>query len=117
MSTRNAVYKLEKELAFWQRVHQHEAMDEREFRLEDQIRQLENRDEFGIPRYNGHIEDDYDDCKYEYIPQPIGCKYCGKVGMEWKQVNGKWRLFDSGTLHVCKQYFEHTETITCHQDK
>jgi len=104
MSTRNAVYKLEKEFAFWQRVHEHEPMDEREFKLERQIRQLANPDKFGIPRYNGHIEDDDDEEKYEYTPRVIGCRYCGKTGLKWVQVEGKWRLAEPSGLHVCDAY-------------
>lgn len=87
MSTRNAVYKLEKELAFWRRVHEHEPMDEREFKLERQIRQLANPDEFGISRYNGHIEDDDDEDEYEYVPRVISCRYCGKTG------SGSWHCY------------------------
>lgn len=109
MSTRNAVYRLEKELAFWQRVHEHEPMDEREFKLERQIRQLANPDEFGTPRYNGHIEDDEDEDGYEYIPRVIGCRYCGKIGLQWKKVDGKWRLAESGVLHTCDAYRKRRE--------
>lgn len=108
MSTRNAVYKLKKELAFWQRVHEHEPMDEREFELERQIRQLENEDEFGIPRYNGHIEDDDED-EYEYIPRLISCRYCRKPGLQWRQVDGRWRLTELGVLHTCDAYRKRRE--------
>jgi len=104
MSTRNAVYKLKNELAFWQRIHEHEPMDEREFELERQIRQLENRDQFGTPRYNGHIEDDNTQSDYEYEPRNISCRYCGANGLRWSTVDGKWRLKDSNGFHVCVEY-------------
>jgi hypothetical protein len=103
MSTKNQVYKLEQELAFWQRVHQYERKDEIEFDLENQIRQLENRDEFGTPRYNGHIEDDEPE---SFTPSPPTCKYCGKQGLRWAQVDGKWRLKGLEGLHTCPEYAE-----------
>lgn len=104
MSTENAVYKLKRELAFWQKFHEHEPMSEIEFKLERQIRQLENRDEFGEPRYNGHLEDnDEDDDANEcgYVPQLKTCRYCGKTGLHWRRAGGKWRLAQAGVLHVC----------------
>lgn len=56
MSNRDKVWELEKELAFWREIHKYEAPDEREFELEEKIRQLENRDQYGIPRYNGDYQ-------------------------------------------------------------
>jgi 3-methyladenine DNA glycosylase Tag len=30
------------------------------------------------------------------------CKYCGKSGLQWKQINNKWRLYDlDNNLHCC----------------
>jgi len=29
------------------------------------------------------------------------CKCCGQTGLTWDSYNGKWRLFDGGSLHVC----------------
>lgn len=105
MSTRKLIYKLEKELSFWQQVHKHEPMDEREFELERQLRQLSNPNELGIPRNDGQIEDD-DDEEYEYIsvPRIICCRYCNKPNLKWMQIDGKWRLSDSDGLHICKEY-------------
>ncbi len=107
MSTRNTVYKLKKELAFWQKLHEHEPMDKREFELEHQIRQLENRNEFGIPQYNGHIDDENYDNEYEYISPIISCRYCGKKNLKWKKVDDKWRLTECGSLHTCDAYKKH----------
>lgn len=53
MSNRDKVRELERELAFWREVHKYESPDEREFDLEEKIRRLENRDQYGVPRYNG----------------------------------------------------------------
>lgn len=103
MSTRDEVYRLTKELAFWSELNKHDAPDEREFKLERQIRQLSNCDEFGIPRYNGHLDEDDDEDDY-YIPKIISCRYCGKMGLKWTQWNGKWRLTESGVLHTCESY-------------
>ena len=40
--------------------------------------------------------------EYEY---DIGktCKYCGKGGFIWKQVDGRWRLFKGGKVHDCSK--------------
>ena len=56
MSNRDKVWELEKELAFWREIHKYEVPDEREFELEEKIRQLKNRDQYGIPRYNGDYQ-------------------------------------------------------------
>ncbi len=104
MSTRDEVHRLKKELAFWQRIHEHESMDEREFNLERQIRQLENRDEFGVPRYNGHVEDDDDEDCHEQTPKVVKCRYCGKSGLKWMQIDGRWRLAEKDGLHFCKEF-------------
>jgi hypothetical protein len=33
------------------------------------------------------------------------CKFCHKEALEWRSVNGKWRLVDChGTVHSCQQY-------------
>lgn len=102
MSTEDEVRKLKKELSFWERVHEHEPMDEREFRLASKIRQLQNMDEFGAPRYNGSIK--YDEYDYDYVPSMPYCKYCGKAGLSWIKIDSKWRLKDSNGLHVCDSY-------------
>jgi hypothetical protein len=106
MSTKDQVYKLEKELRFWQRVHEHEPMDEREFKLERQIAKLENRDEFGIARYDGHIdnEDDDDDDWRSYGPSFRNCRYCGCKNLWWKQIDSKWRLVNEMGIHSCNEY-------------
>lgn len=34
----------------------------------------------------------------------IACKFCGKDGFSWQQVDGRWRLKDSnGNLHECRK--------------
>lgn len=103
MSTKNQVYKLEKELAFWREVHKYEPMSEPEFKLESQILQLSNPDEFGTPRYDGHIKDEDDDDYYDY-PTNIMCKYCKNYGFKWVNIDGKWRLVSiiSNEVHRCK---------------
>ena len=32
------------------------------------------------------------------------CKYCGKGGFIWKQVDGRWRLFKGGKVHNCPKH-------------
>jgi hypothetical protein len=32
------------------------------------------------------------------------CKYCGKKNLQWKEVDGKWRLHDKKLPHVCEKY-------------
>ena len=29
------------------------------------------------------------------------CKYCGQTGLNWKKLNGKWRLHKGLLLHHC----------------
>ena len=103
ISTRDEVDKLKKELAFWEEVHKYEWPDWREFELADKIEQLENCDEFGIPRYNGTIR--ATEAEDDYIPGPNykTCKYCGRQFLRWGQYNGKWRLYENGNLHICKK--------------
>lgn len=105
-SVRQQVYDLRRELVFWERVHEHEPPDQQEFDLADKIRQLENRDEFGIARYNGTVCDD-EDYREEYIgspPRSFKCKYCGEGPFVWAQHNGKWRPRGRDGIHECKKF-------------
>jgi hypothetical protein len=35
----------------------------------------------------------------------VECQYCHRIGFEWQQIEGKWRLVTpSGKIHKCKQY-------------
>jgi len=105
MSTKNQVYELKKELAFWERVHEYEGSSNIEDRLERQILQLENRNEFGEARYNGYINNDHnDDYRNDYTSQIISCRYCGKRGLKWVLSQGRWRLAESNALHSCDAY-------------
>lgn len=117
---KDLVYKLEKELEFWEDVHKYELPDNREFELIDQILALQNCDEFGTPRYNGgylsvceNDEDDEDDEYKDYSPSITlfkkfkkfkKCKYCGESGLKWFQTENGWRLFNSKGIHSCKNY-------------
>ena len=103
MSTRDEVYKLEKELDFWRHVHRNECPNETEFALEDKIRQLSNCDEFGTPRYNGSYEED-EESEYAYGPKIIKCKYCGLNNLRWAQINNKWKLINKEGIHMCKDF-------------
>lgn len=40
------------------------------------------------------------------------CRYCGKVGLQWKNVESGWRLAErDGTVHCCEQYFRFEEVL------
>lgn len=32
------------------------------------------------------------------------CRFCGKGGLHWAMLDGKWRLYDNGHVHVCSDY-------------
>lgn len=34
-------------------------------------------------------------------PQTKTCRCCGKSGLQWGTIDGKWRLFAGNHLHVC----------------
>lgn len=104
MGTKETVMKLREELHFWQRVHQYEPVDEIELRLAEQISQLENRDQFGIPRYNGTVIEPNEENFNTHVPKVIICRYCCKHGLKWKSVEGKWRLFEGSQPHTCPEY-------------
>lgn len=36
-----------------------------------------------------------------YRPKPRTCRCCGKSNLYWKQIKGKWRLFQDGKIHDC----------------
>lgn len=41
------------------------------------------------------------------MQQPKRCRYCGKSGLRWDSIDGRWRLHESdGDVHVCHQYFD-----------
>lgn len=99
---KSRVYLLERELRFWENVHRNEAPDETEFKLQDQIRQLKNCDEFGMPRYNGKLDiEDNEVYNVSYRLSTVICKYCERSDLQWKRVNGKWRLFEFDKQHKC----------------
>lgn len=31
------------------------------------------------------------------------CKHCGLGGLQWRQTDGKWRLYEDSTMHSCRQ--------------
>ena len=33
--------------------------------------------------------------------RPVTCKCCGCTGLSWKEVDGKWRMFNGPGMHVC----------------
>lgn len=35
-------------------------------------------------------------------PPSVTCRCCGKKGLQWKLVEGKWRLFNKVHIHKCK---------------
>ncbi len=35
------------------------------------------------------------------IKKPLQCRCCGSKNVSWAQDRGKWRLFESNSLHVC----------------
>lgn len=45
-----------------------------------------------------------------YVPPSPVCKYCGRKGLAWVQVDGKWRLHEQfGGAHKCAAYATHKE--------
>jgi len=51
-----------------------------------------------------YLDHDYDNLHYdeEPISKNVTCKYCGKKGLRWEMVEGKWRLFNKVKMHNCK---------------
>lgn len=46
-----------------------------------------------------------DDGNYVLEPQPKRCKHCGKEGLYWHEIKGKWRLCNGkwdSTSHDCE---------------
>lgn len=43
--------------------------------------------------------------------KPVTCKCCGREGLSWKEVKGKWRMFNGPGMHMCpvKPLPEHRE--------
>lgn len=77
---KDRVYELRKELVFWERLYENDAPCEREFRLQEQIEALENRDQFGIPQFSIPQYTDYmywDSNTDDVIVDPPKCKHCG----------------------------------------
>lgn len=55
--------------------------------------------------------EDYYDLFYEpfdYEDGGVTCKYCKCDQLEWRQINGNWKLFDPETeqLHECRSNFD-----------
>jgi len=42
-----------------------------------------------------------DENGYEPYPRAKTCRCCGQTGLEWSSVDGKFRLFDGDSIHVC----------------
>lgn len=58
-----------------------------------------------IGSWTGDVEDDDSDLDGALLRQTKSNKTCFKCGMKdlyWSQVKGKWRLFNEGTIHVCR---------------
>lgn len=55
------------------------------------------------------LNDESDDRAYSTSPKPTTCKYCNTTGVQWIDLNGKWRLFDlaSNKPHTCGAFTEH----------
>lgn len=35
------------------------------------------------------------------------CRHCGKKGLVWREIDGRWRLCEKkGAVHTCAQYRE-----------
>lgn len=48
---------------------------------------------------------DNSELDYLYEDRQKVCKFCGKGGLWWSQVEDKkWRLFGEDGLHTCKDY-------------
>lgn len=50
--------------------------------------------------------DEPDEWQEEWAPTTVTCKFCGKPFLEWKTIDGRWRLFekDATSPHACPQY-------------
>jgi hypothetical protein len=67
-------------------------------------------DEFGLDGFVPYYIDETDGSVHSYNgsvhsyngPAAKTCRCCGRGGLHWKQLRGKWRLFTgAGALHVC----------------
>jgi hypothetical protein len=64
--------------------------------------QMSDVDEFGL---DGFDKVSIDPDTHEVFPcstaQPKTCRCCGKGGLRWGLIDGKWRLFDRDDIHRC----------------
>lgn len=50
------------------------------------------------------IEDYYDFDYDDDRPAEVECKRCGKAGLYWCQLDGRWKLINKhGAVHVCSE--------------
>ena len=52
----------------------------------------------GFDAFESYFNED----NYQSEENPKRCKHCGKNGLYWKEINGKWKLCENNFIHNCE---------------